>query len=226
MTLRRGWARAVARPWNGDFNDAHLRLIRGGPVFIEASSDHLFRSGAPTVISPPLAPSTQAAWRAAGFEPSAHLALLRLSLDRPVRAPTHLVTVGSDDDIDEAIRIDTAAFEPFWRLDRRGLEEAMQATSRAEMLVIHDRDGGLCGYAVVGIGIALAYLQRVAVDPPWQGNGMGRSIIRACARKARASGARAMLLNTQATNTRAIDLYAREGFERLPDHLELMRKSG
>ncbi len=176
------------------------------------------------MISPPLATSTQGAWRAAGFESEVSLALLRLALDRPVPAPAHLVAVGTDDDLDEAIRIDTAAFDPFWRLDRAGLDEAMQATGRAVLLVIHDNDGGLCGYAVLGMGIALAYLQRVAVDPSWQGMGMGRSIIRVCARKARSQGARALLLNTQTDNERAMQIYRDEGFEQLPESLELMRK--
>ncbi len=225
MTLRRGWARAEARPWNGFFPDAHLRLVRGGAAFIEASTSHLLAAGAPTVISPPLARSTQGAWRAAGFEPVARLALLRLALDHALPAPGHLVAAGTQDDLDEAIRIDTAAFEPFWRLDRRGLDEAMQATGRAEMLVIHDNEGGLCGYAVLGMGIALAYLQRVAVDPQWQGNGMGRSIIRVCARRARSGGAQALLLNTQTDNARAMQIYRDEGFEELPEALELMRKS-
>ncbi len=224
VTLRRGWARAEARPWNDAYPDAHLRLIRGGGGFIEASADELLGIGAPSVISPPLPPPTQEAWRLAGFLPEADLSLYRLELDHQVPAPDHLVAVGSQEDLEEATRIDAAAFEPFWRLDRRGLEEAVRATTKAEILVIHDQDGGLCAFAVLGYGIALSYLQRIAVDPSWQGHGMGRSILRACARRARSGGARALLLNTQLSNEKARQLYLGEGYEELPGGLELLRK--
>ena len=225
LIFRRGWARAEARPWNDEYPDAHLRLIRGGSAFIEASAHELLDLGAPSVFSPPLAASSQGFWEAAGFEHYAHLTLLRLELDSAGAAPDHLAAPGTDDDIDEAIRIDAAAFEPFWRLDRAGLQEAMSATPRSVLLVIRNQDGGLCAFAIVGYGSALAYLQRVAVDPPWQGQGMGRSMVRAAARNARARGARALLLNTQSSNTAALNLYDREGFTRLPDALDLLRKT-
>ena len=225
VVFRRGWARAEARPWNDDYPDAHLRLIRGGSGFIAASADELLDFGAPSVFSPPLAASSQGFWQSAGFEHYANLTLLRLELDEPAPGPDHLVATGDDDDLDEAIRIDAAAFEPFWRLDRSGLEEAMRATQRSELLVIRNQDRGLCGFAIVGYGSALAYLQRVAVDPPWQSQGMGRSMVRAAARSARARGARALLLNTQSGNSAALNLYDKEGFTRLPDALDLMRKS-
>ncbi len=224
--MRQGWARAEARPWNDAYPDAHLRLIRGGGRFIAASADELLEAGAPSVISPPLPPPTQQAWRAAGFVFEADLNLYRLDLDFPIPAPDHLVVVDPEADLDEPARIDAAAFETFWQLDRRGLEEACSATARSDVLVIHDRDGGLCAFAVLGYGIALAYLQRIAVDPRWQGNGMGRSLLRVCGRKARAAGARALLLNTQVGNERARRLYLAEGFAELPGGLELLRKTG
>ena len=76
---------------------------------------------------------------------------------------------------------------------------------------------------MVGYGSAISYLQRVAVHPDWQGQGMGRSLVRVSARKARASGAHVMLLNTQLDNGCAIALYESEGFVRLPDPLALLR---
>ncbi len=226
VVLRRGWARAEARPWNADFPDAHLRLIRGSTGFIAASASELLECGAPSVLSPPLAGSSQGFWQSAGFRHYAHLVLLRLELDRAGPTPDHLVAVGTEADIDEAIRIDTAAFSPFWRLDKAGVVEAMGATQRSAILVIRNQDAGLCGFAIVGYGSALAYLQRVAVDPPWQGQGMGRSMVRAAARSARARGARALLLNTQSRNEAALNLYDQEGFTRLREPLELMRRSG
>lgn len=225
VTLRRGWARAEARPWNDEYSDAHLRLIRGGKAFLADAAHELLDTGAPTVISPPLPDTAQAAWREAGFEILATLSLLRLDLTSAPPGPTHLVQDGDDEDIDAALAIDADAFEPFWRLDRAGFDEALASTPSSSFLVIRNGDGTPCGFAVVGYGAALAYLQRVAVHTHWQGRGMGRSIVRACVQRARARGASALLLNTQAENVSALSLYASEGFVELPRPLALLART-
>jgi ribosomal protein S18 acetylase RimI-like enzyme len=94
------------------------------------------------------------------------------------------------------------------------------------VLIIRDSEGKPTGFAIVGFGNAIAYLQRVAVHPDWQGKGMGRSLVRVAARKARAAGARVMLLNTQVDNAQAMRLYESEGYIRLPEPLCLLRYTG
>ena len=92
----------------------------------------------------------------------------------------------------------------------------------------HHDDGGIDktaadpGCTFAGFGSAIAYLQRVAVDPQWQGQGMGRSLVRVVTRKARESGAKVLLLNTQLDNHSAIGLYEDEGFVKLPEPLSLL----
>lgn len=119
--------------------------------------------------------------------------------------------------------IDAAAFIPFWRFDEHGMTEALEATGSSDTLIIRDAAGGAAGFAIVGYGSAVAYLQRVAVHPTWQGQGMGRSLVRAAARRARKNGAKIMLLNTQYDNEPAICLYEDEGFSLLPEPLTLLR---
>jgi ribosomal protein S18 acetylase RimI-like enzyme len=223
VTFRRGWARAEARPWNDDTRDAHLRLVRGGPKFIEACADALLDLEAPSVLSPPLPTPAQRTWRNAGFLPYLELALLRGDLDPAVPAPDHLVVETSNLEVDELIEIDRAAFEPFWRLDRNGLLEAIEATPNSRVFVIRESSGRPAAFFILGLGSALAYLQRLAVHPDWQGRGMGRSLVRAAGRKARAAGARGILLNTQFDNEPALNLYREEGYAVLPDPLVLMR---
>ncbi len=223
IRLRRGWAAATARQWNHVYPDGQLRLERGGAGFLEAAANKMRHLGAASVLSPPLPPSAQRLWRTAGFGTLVRLDLLRLDLTGKIPAPHHLVALATTAMLDEIVHLDQSAFPPFWALDETGLAEAVEATHRADVLVINSGDGGIAGFAILGYGTALAYLQRVAVAPCWQGHGMGRSLIRAAARKARAAGARRLLLNTQRDNERALALYESEGYERSPEPLELLR---
>lgn len=223
LTLRRGWARAEARPWNDHEPQAALRLLRGGSSFLEACATLLLSLGVDGVISPPLPLSAQRAWEQAGFRRHIDLALMRKPLEDPDGPPNHLVVEKPDVDINDLLAIDAAAFPEFWRFNRGGLEEAIAATSRSTTLIIRGSSATPIGYAVVGFGSAIAYLQRVAVHPEWQGHGMGRSLVRVAARKARASGAKVLLLNTQLDNASAIRLYEDEGFVVLPEPLTLLQ---
>jgi ribosomal protein S18 acetylase RimI-like enzyme len=223
ITLRRGWARAEARPWNDEEPQASLRLLRGGSSFLQACSERLAELDVDAVISPPLPLSSQRAWLQAGFGPFIDLALMRKTLDADLGSPNHLVVEKPQVDLDSLLEIDAAAFSPFWRFNRGALEEAIAATARSTILTILGSTGTPIAYAVVGFGSAIAYLQRVAVQPEWQGQGMGRSLVRVVARKSRASGARVLLLNTQTDNLSAIGLYEEEGFVRLPEPLSLLR---
>lgn len=225
ISLRKGWARAEARPWNDAISDATLRLMRGGSGFIEACTSQLYEIGAPAVLSSPLAPSARRPWEQAGFSDHLDLALMRLSLDGTLPGPQHLVVRWDDYDLTEMLRIDRSAFPEFWRFDRAGLAESTQATSSASVYVIRDGESGITGYAVVGYGKAISYLQRVAVDPRWQGSGMGRSLVRATARSAKRHGSRALLLNTQFDNRPALNLYESEGFVTLPETLAVLKAS-
>lgn len=223
ITFRRGWARAEARRWNDAEDDASLRLVRGSSAFLKACTDKVHEIGAGAIISPPLPVSGLRTWESADYERFMELALMRLSLDAQPAAPNHLVVQTDRSDAHQLLRIDAAAFSTFWRFDDNGLLEALDATGQSMILVIRDSDGTAVGFAIVGFGHAIAYLQRVAVDPQWQGHGMGRSLVRVAARKARAAGAKAMLLNTQFDNEAAIALYESEGFTTMPDRLALVR---
>jgi ribosomal protein S18 acetylase RimI-like enzyme len=204
---------------------AHLRLVRGGgPSFITDCVETLLDLGTTAVLSPPLPRSAQVAWSEAGFGLCADLTLMRRSLDA-VPPPGHLVLTGSTDDCAEALRIDATAFDEFWRFDRSALAEAMESTPTAVLHVVRSVDNGLAGFAITGAGEAISYLQRLAVDPRWQGQGIGRSLVRASARWAKRSGSRALMLNTQTDNESAVALYQSEGFRILDEPLAVLSKA-
>jgi ribosomal protein S18 acetylase RimI-like enzyme len=223
LVLRRGWARADARPWNTEVPDAQLRLVRGGGQFLASCTRLLLSSGAPAVISPPLTEGTERPWRAVGFRDFLVLELFRRQLAGPVAPPPHPVTIASRDDWRQALKIDRESFRGVWRLDGRGLAEALDATPRSALLLV-GRAGEPAGFAVVGSSGTMSYLQRVAVHPRHQRSGLGRALLREAMRWARSGGARSMLLNTQPGNHASAALYRTEGFTRLSDRLVVLRR--
>ncbi|MBN2113660.1 MAG: GNAT family N-acetyltransferase [Acidimicrobiia bacterium] len=225
LVLQRGWQRAVARPWNAATPRAHLRIERGGPGFLEECARALLGlPGLAGVLSPPLLPPARPPWEQAGFGPHARLILMRRELDG-LPPPAHLVTPGDLRDLDDALAVDQAAFDTFWQFDRTALLEAVQATARHAIHLVRRPGGGLAGFAVIGRQASHAYLQRVAVDPAWQGRGLGRSLVRASAAWAEAQGASALLLNTPEGNLAAAGLYAAEGFRTVTRDLMVLGRT-
>ena len=223
IRLRRGWAKGEARLWNDATPDATLRLVRGGSTFLDDCTVYLLDVGAPSVLSPPLPGPAARTWREVGYDPFVPLALMRLEINRRLPSADHLVSKG-DVDTDLLLRIDRAAFDEFWQFDRLGLTEAINATTSHTILTIPGPEGNPVAYAVVGLGHAISYLQRLAVDPDWHGHGMGRSLVRSAVRVALGAGNRAMVLNTQEDNEAAIALYRSEGFVVQPEGLTVVRR--
>jgi ribosomal protein S18 acetylase RimI-like enzyme len=149
---------------------------------------------------------------------------MRLDLNDSHPSPDHLVIAPPDTSIGALLNIDHAAFDTFWRFDRHGMSEAIAATGTARTLLIRGPDGQPVAFAILGFGHAIAYLQRLAVHPDWQGHQMGRSLARGAARMAQRAGSKALILNTQSDNEAAIGLYESEGFVTLPEPLALLRR--
>jgi ribosomal-protein-alanine N-acetyltransferase len=117
------------------------------------------------------------------------------------------------------LAIDRAAFDEFWRLDRLGLLDALDATPVHRFRVTR---GAVVGYAICGRAGATGYLQRLAVHPDAQGRGIGRTLVADSLRWLRASAAREALVNTQVGNGPALDLYERMGFRLRAEELSVM----
>ncbi|MEQ8717848.1 MAG: GNAT family N-acetyltransferase [Acidimicrobiales bacterium] len=122
-------------------------------------------------------------------------------------------------DRSSVLTIDRAAFDEFWRLDRRGLLDALDATPVHRFRVTR---GDAVGYVICGRAGATGYLQRLAVHPRAQGRGIGRTLVADSLRWLRGNAAREALVNTQVGNGPALDLYERMGFRLRPDELSVM----
>lgn len=76
------------------------------------------------------------------------------------------------------------------------------------------REQGLpVGYAVLMMVIDEAHILNISVAKACQGRGLGRRLLDHLARVARQAGARQLLLEVRPSNTAALALYARRGFE-------------
>ena len=79
-----------------------------------------------------------------------------------------------------------------------------------------NRGQTVAGYGLFGRAERTGYVQRLAIHPDAQGEGLGLALLTDGLRWMRVRGARSAFVNTQADNVRALELYERAGFRRLP----------
>lgn len=225
VQIRRGWALALARPWNDQSDEiAALRLERGGDGFLVACSDWLAEQGVRLTRSPALARAQTGVWKRAGFRDHLELVVFERTLRDPTPEPMWPVIELTDPDIPDLARIDDRAFDPTWRVGRGGLIDSIGATPTSVVLGVVE-GGRPTGFAIVGEMSAVAYLQRLAVEPDRLRRGIGGSLVRAALRWAGRRGARTMLLNTQPENGAAAALYEKEGFVALASRLQVLARN-
>lgn len=225
--LTRGDGHLRIAPWRGDATTAYLTPARGRPstAAVERSVATLEASGYRAVITPALGPADAAPFVDAGFEVHERLHLLRSVLaDAPSSVDVVPIRRARRADRARVLVLDAVAFSPFWRLDERGLADALRATPSARLRVIDRPDGdvGAAAYCVTGRAGTRGYLQRLAVDPAHQRRGMGSALVTDAVRWLRRWGAREVLVNTQEGNGAALGLYEAMGFTRQSEGLTVL----
>ena len=109
---------------------------------------------------------------------------------------------------------DRAAFDDFWELDDDGLRQAARATPSSQLRIGPSR--APTGYALFGRAGNDGYVQRLAVHPEAQGDGLGRALLADGLRWLQRRGAVHAYVNTQSDNDRAYGLYCASGFTPMP----------
>ncbi len=227
--MESGRERLRVGPWRGDPDVAYLNPVAGAPLpsteFVRRCVRSLTSQGYARVVTGALSMAEQATFRAAGFEVTEHLHLLSHDLrDIPV-------VDGGDDglrrsgrqDRPSVLALDQLAFDPFWRLDGTGLDEAIAATPHTRFRVATTGGGDtVLGYAITGRAGRRGYLQRLAVHPDMQRQGLGTVLVADALRWLRRWRVERAMVNTQLANEGALALYERVGFRREPSGLSVL----
>ncbi|MCU1369680.1 MAG: acetyltransferase [Ilumatobacteraceae bacterium] len=192
-----------------------------GPADILRELDRLASLGVERVLTGALHQGELSPFLAAGFVEHERLHLLRHDLGGlpAPPAPVKLRRAWRRDQ-PEILTIDERAFDSFWALDRRGLDDAVRATPASRFRVAVD--GAITGYAITGRAADRGYLQRLAVDPQRHREGIGAALVADCLRWLRRSGARVAVVNTQERNGGALALYLATGFVLEPHGLTVL----
>ncbi len=225
------------RPWPDLEATAQLAVLAGPHGTIPASTlrgwlDLLRDDGWRVVRTGALARLPRQVFEQQGFEVCQELALLRLDLvATPARPPRGTVRVVRAHGarrhrraaLEQAAAVDAAAFGPGWRMEVDGIVDAAAATP-AHRIGTVDEHGTVVAYAIAGRAGREGFLQRLAVRPDRQGQGLGRTLVLDALRWLRRRGAVSVLVNTHVDNAVALALYADLGFRRLPDGLVVLER--
>ncbi len=120
------------------------------------------------------------------------------------------IAAAGEGDLD-AIAILEASVQDFpWT--RRHFSDSLAAGHRLRVC----RDGSaLAGFSVAMTVLDEAHLLDIVVARPWQGRGVGASLLRGVMDEALASGASKIFLEVRASSEQAIGFYERFGFSRI-----------
>ena len=126
--------------------------------------------------------------------------------------PAHLelrpMVVG---DVDEVHALECSVFPHPW--SRANFMDSL--ASGYDAWVLREPSGALAGYFLLMYALDEAHLLDVAVAAPLHGRGVGRYLLDRIAARSRAQRMASILLEVRPSNTRALDVYRRYGYEEI-----------
>ena len=206
-------------------SDAHLRpTLPAGKLRsdeIKTTLQLLAQNGVQRVITSAITTQEQEYFRDIGFELHEELNLLSHAISAQIPPPTHPTRRARRFDWPHILDIDASAFSQFWQFDAIALTEAIKATPKSRVRV--NTGPSPQGFAITGRSGRQGFLQRLAVHPTHQGNGLGRSLVADALRWLQKRRVYEVLVNTQIENATALELYESTGFTQKNDGLAVLR---
>jgi ribosomal protein S18 acetylase RimI-like enzyme len=227
-TIRWGKECARAGPWPADSSVAFLVPVPDGAKasaeFVRRCLGLLAEQGFKRVVTAALPPDEQVGFLEAGFNVHEHLHLLILDKDAllPAVLPGPALHRAGSFRRRGLLQVDQASFAPFWRLDRHGLRDAMEATQQRHLRVVLGVRRKVVGYAICGASEGRGFVQRLAVLPEAQGQGIGKRLLLDGLQWLRDRNAQHIVVNTQMGNEAALALYRKVGFRDDPAGLSVL----
>ena len=127
-----------------------------------------------------------------------------------LKEPYPVVRPMRQDDLDQVVAIEIVAYEYPWTLGI--FRDCLRAGYECWVLVLRNE---VIGYAVLSVAAAEAHLLNVCIARKHQGGGHGARLVRRMIDLARWHHAQRMFLEVRPSNTRAITLYDRIGFNEI-----------
>ena len=112
-------------------------------------------------------------------------------------------------DLEDLAKIEAEAFEPLWR---HSVTSLALARRHAFCFDVAEMDGRVVGFQFSTLVRTGAHLSRMTVDPTFQGEGVGSTLLIHAFEQYRSRGINTITLNTQADNRISKRLYQRFGF--------------
>jgi ribosomal protein S18 acetylase RimI-like enzyme len=226
--LASGSERLRSGTWRADEGVAYLAPVADAPIpsapFVRRCLNELTGQGFSSVVTAALTPPEAHAFVTLGFVEHERLRLLTHDLRDLSAAPAAAPRRVRAADWTGVLAVDAASFPPFWQLDRAGLDEAIAATSTARFRIVSTNHDEVVGYAVTGRAGREGYVQRLAVRPDRQGQGLGRALALDGLHWLRRRRARRAIVNTQQGNEVALSFYRHLGFRPTPSDLVVFRR--
>ena len=113
------------------------------------------------------------------------------------------------EDLPAVQAVDERAFQPPWQHSQKSLEQALEAAALAS---VYELEGQIVGYQISTASALGAHLARLAVEPRYQGRGIGRELVLHALTALGRLGLGRMTVNTQADNLPSQRLYQSLGF--------------
>jgi ribosomal protein S18 acetylase RimI-like enzyme len=146
--------------------------------------------------------------RGAALEHSEHFLALGATPTADPVDPRVSMRAANSADLDAVVRILAAGF------GHASPDMASVEGDPSERTVVIERDGSVVGTLRLARDGETAGVYGFAVDPPFQGQGIGRDVLTRVCRQLRSEGASRVTLEVAVDNDRALDLYLSVGFER------------
>ncbi len=149
----------------------------------------------------------------AGFQHTHSVVVLsrhRGPLEPPLDVPNGVhVRPAYPADYETIAATDLAAFTPPWQMSSNLMR---QAIPMADFLTVAEIEDQIVGYQLTTPSHQGAHLARLAVLPAWQGNGIGKTLVRHLIEHYNRRGIRELTVNTQDTNAASLAVYRSLGF--------------